>query len=132
VRPWLSDKSLGWRYALAVLIPLVVLLFKPSGTTRMMGQALGMGVGFVLESHTLRFSTGGVWWKRVLRGAVGMAIVFFALSAVDATIDPLVENAGPFMAVVWDMIGFTLRGFSVAWATPALLIQAQLLNVQGE
>jgi len=132
VRPWLSDKSLGWRYALAVVIPLVVLLFKPSGTTRMMGQALGMGIGFVLESHTLRFSTDGVWWRRVLRGAVGVMIVFFALSAVDATIDPLVENAGPFLAIVWDMIGFTLRGFSVAWVTPALLIQARLLNAQRE
>ena len=58
VRRWLFSLRVGWRYLLAVLVPLAVLLIHPvEATATTMGAVLGLGVGFVLGN--LR------WLKRV-------------------------------------------------------------------
>ncbi len=120
VRRWLSSLRVGWRYLLAVLAPLVVLLIHPvEATATTMGAVLGLGVGFVLEGQTLRFGTEGRWWQRVLRGAlglVGIAVTYGGLSALFA----LWDAGGPFAELAWRVIRYALLGFVGGWVLPWL------------
>ena len=53
-RVWLADQRVIMRYAVAVMVPLVVWLGNPSeATATPMGAALGLGVGYVLELQTV-------------------------------------------------------------------------------
>jgi membrane-associated phospholipid phosphatase len=57
----------------ALAVPLLLFLLHPSESAGMvMGVAFGMLPGFVLEAKFVRFSAGGVWWKRIVRFVVGV------------------------------------------------------------
>jgi membrane-associated phospholipid phosphatase len=131
VRRWLSSLGVGWRYLLAVLVPLAVLLVHPVETTATtMGAVLGLGVGFVLEGQTLCFGTGGRWWLRVLRavlGLVGIAVTYGGLSALFA----LWDASGPSAELVWRMIRYALLGFVGGWVLPWLFTVTGLARSQG-
>ena len=65
--------SFAVQLALAVAIPILLFVLHPSPSTGMvMGVLCGMLPGFVLEGKYVRFSAGGIWWKRVLRLIVGL------------------------------------------------------------
>jgi hypothetical protein len=84
-----------------------------------MGAILGLGVGFVLESQTLRFETGGRWWQLVLRGAlglVGIAVTYGGLSVLFA----LWDGGGMFAELAWRVIRYALLGFVGGWVLPWL------------
>jgi membrane-associated phospholipid phosphatase len=120
VRRWLSSLHVGWRYVGAVLVPLAVLVVHPvEATATTMGAVLGLGVGFVSEGQTLRFETGGQWWQRVLRGAlglVGIAITYGGLSVLFA----LWDVSAPFAELAWRVIRYALLGFVGGWGLPWL------------
>lgn len=130
---WLSGLSLGLRYALAVLAPVAVFLVHPvSDTARTMGAIAGMGVGFLLESQTLRFSVAGEWWRRVLRGVLGLAVVLavrFGLSGLFGLFD---ESMGAFMEIVWRGVRYALLGFVGVWAVPWLFTVTRLAELEAD
>jgi membrane-associated phospholipid phosphatase len=133
VRARLARLGTGWRYALAVLVPLVVLIVHPvEGTATSMGALIGLGIGFLLEGQTLRFTTAGRWWQRVLRGALGLAVVlvaYFGLSALFGLFD---ERMGATMAVVWRIIRYALVGFVGGWGAPWLFTLSGLAGRETE
>jgi membrane-associated phospholipid phosphatase len=50
VRSWLATLGLGWQVALALLVPLAMLVVQPGDdTAAAMGAAMGLGVGYLLE-----------------------------------------------------------------------------------
>lgn len=74
--PVLTRLPLGGQIALAVGVPVVLQLALPvEDSATITGAMLGLGLGCLLESRLVRFTVPGVWWKRVLRGIVGLAIV---------------------------------------------------------
>jgi hypothetical protein len=127
VRTRLSELNLGWRYVLAVLAPLTVLMVHPvEGAATPMGAAIGLGVGFVLEGQTLCFAVEGKWWRRVLRGALGLVVVFavyFGLSALFGLFD---ESMGAVMEIVWRIVRYALVGFVGGWVAPWLFTLSRL------
>ena len=129
VRAKLEKTSTTERYALAILAPLLLLLVYPvDNTATPLGAMIGLGVGFVLEGETLNFKVNGAWWQRVLRGIIGMVLVFavyFGLSALFGRFD---ERMGAIMELVWRLIRYSLVGFVGSWVAPWLLIQLRLLE----
>lgn len=131
VRTWLSGLKLSWKYILAVLVPLVVWLVHPTeGIATPMGAAMGLGVGYVLESQTVRFSTAGTIWRRILRGVLGLVvvlIVYFGLGFLFGTFD---ESMGATMELVWRLIRYALVGFTGGWVVPWLLAKVGLVETE--
>jgi len=92
----LEKGGLAWQLGLAVVVPLVLLVIMlpvaDDSIISAMGVLLGGGVGLALERQWVRFASGGVWWKQVLRLALGVAVVFalrFGLKAAFGDAEPL-------------------------------------------
>jgi membrane-associated phospholipid phosphatase len=126
-RTRLSELSLGWRYALAVLVPLVLLMVHPAeGVATPMGAVIGLGVGYVLEGQTLCFAVEGEWWRRVLRGALGLVVVFAVYLGLSALFGLFDESMGAAMAIVWRVIRYAMVGFVGSWVAPWLFTLSRL------
>jgi membrane-associated phospholipid phosphatase len=94
VEAWLARRRLAWQIGLAVLVPaLLLLIFPTSDESAVTGAAmlLGMGVGIPLERRRVGFEAAGPWPKRLLRLALGVAVLFalrFGLKAAFDGLDP--------------------------------------------
>ncbi len=79
VEAWLGRKGLVWQLGAAITLPaLLILLFPGDEKNGIIAGAtlMGMGVGFVLERHFVKFQSGGIWWKQVVRFLLGAAVAF--------------------------------------------------------
>ncbi len=79
VERWLTGKGLGWHMGLAVVVPVLLALFYPGGEKHGIsacGTLMGMAVGFVLERRWVDFDSAGIASKRILRFALGEAVLF--------------------------------------------------------
>jgi membrane-associated phospholipid phosphatase len=127
VRARLSELTPRRRYGLAVFVPLAVLIVHPvKDTASAMGAAIGLGLGFVLEGQTLRFTVEGEWWRRVLRGILGLVVVLIAYLGLSALFGPFDESMGAAMAIVWRAIRYALVGFAGGWVAPWLFTASKL------
>ncbi|MFC2055634.1 phosphatase PAP2 family protein [Chloroflexota bacterium] len=127
VRDWLSKQSNVRRYALAILIPLVVWILNPvEANATSMGAAIGMGVGFVLEGQTLGYSASGKMWRRVLRGAIGLVLIFAVFFGLDILFSFFDESMGETMALVWRLIRYALLGFAGGFVVPWFFVKTRL------
>ena len=120
------------RYALAVLVPLVVWFVNPSeATATPMGAALGLGVGYVLEGQTVRFSVSGTIWRRILRGVVGLIVIlvsYFALGYIFGSFD---ESMGETMETIWRLVRYAIIGFGGGWFMPWLFVKIGLAEKES-
>ena len=127
VRTTLAALPLGSKLGLAVGIPLAALLLHPTpGSATVMGAIAGMGVGHVLEEHTLRFSPEGEWLPRVLRGLLGLVIiigVYLGLSALFGLVD------GEIPSLSLRAIRYALVGLVGIFGAPWLFIRLGLAEV---
>ncbi|MEA3339063.1 MAG: phosphatase PAP2 family protein [Chloroflexota bacterium] len=86
VEAWLKRAGLGAQLALAVVVPLALLLLHPTkGAASPMATLMGMGVGFAFLRQVTSFSAAGPAWQiavRFLVGMVGIGVLYFGLSAV--------------------------------------------------
>jgi membrane-associated phospholipid phosphatase len=125
VRSWLRTLAVGWRYTFAVVAPLAMLVVQPSeDTTAAMGALIGLGTGYVLEGQTLRFAVAGTWRRRVLRGALGLALTvaaFFGLRALFG----LVHVKGA-VALGVRTFRYALVGFVGGWGMPWVFVRSGL------
>ena len=86
VETWLKRVGLAGQLAVAIVVPLVLLLLYPAkGCDVPMAVLMGMGVGVALAARVAPFSAAGPVWQCVLRflvGAVGLAVVYVGLKFV--------------------------------------------------
>jgi hypothetical protein len=129
-RTWLARLGAPWRYALALLIPLAALLLLPGeDTAAAMGAAIGMGVGALLERELVRFSVAGEAWKRLLRAALGLALVLAVYAGLSALFG-LVHLEG-ILGLAWRALRYALVGLAGGWGAPWAFVQTGLAS-QGE
>jgi membrane-associated phospholipid phosphatase/putative flippase GtrA len=77
VEAWLAAKSLALQLGAAlVLSVLLVGLLPASDCIKAGAMLMGMSVGFVLERRWVGFEASGVWWRRLLRFLLGIAVLF--------------------------------------------------------
>jgi membrane-associated phospholipid phosphatase len=128
LRLWSRRMPRARRYLVTAALPLIVLFLHPvEGTATALGTLLGLGIGFVLESETLRFSVDGPWQQRILRALLGLFLIFvtyFSLSALFGLFD---ERTGETLALVWRTLRYGLVGFVGAWVVPWVLIKVGLM-----
>jgi glycerophosphoryl diester phosphodiesterase len=81
---WHGGQRMALQLGLAVAIPVLLMYLHPADTEgfypakqiiRPMSAVVGIGVGTVMERAYVRFDARGVWWRRVLRFLVGIAVV---------------------------------------------------------
>jgi len=89
VESWLKRASLGVQLALAVAVPLALLLLYPSNDTASpMAVLMGVGVGVALVGRVAPFSTAGPLWQRAVRflvGMIGLFVIYLGLKFVFPT-----------------------------------------------
>ncbi len=74
--PRLSLLALGAQLALAIGVPAILLLvYSSRDAIAAMGTSIGLGVGVVLDSRFMRFSTNGPVWQKLARLVLGAAVV---------------------------------------------------------
>jgi membrane-associated phospholipid phosphatase len=127
VRSWLRTLAVGWRYAFAVAAPLAMLVVQISeDTTAAIGALVGLGTGYVLEGQTLRFAVAGAWRRRVLRGALGLALTVAAFLGLRALFGLLhVEGV---VALGVRIFRYVLIGFVGGWGVPWVFVQSGLVG----
>ncbi len=102
---------------LAEPVPLDELL---SGPVTPAAAFLGMGIGFALEVRYTRFSARGVWWKRLLRFALGLIVVLalrFGLGALFEGLEPV---------LVFRLVRYTLIGLWAGFGAPWVFVKVKL------
>ena len=76
VEKWLAEQRLGIQLALAIVVPVGLLMIHPTGdTTSAMATLTGAGAGLALTQRYVGFGTGGQWWQRAVRYLIGIAVV---------------------------------------------------------
>jgi membrane-associated phospholipid phosphatase len=124
-RSWLAGRSLGWRIALALGVPIVLLALRPGeDTAAAMGAAAGMGLGSLLEKETVDFSVAGKTGKRVLRAVLGLALLLAAYLGLSALFD-LVHLEGA-LEYAWRAFRYALIGLSGGWGVPWVFVRIGL------
>jgi len=79
VGAWLTQKGLALQLGMVLVVPGLLLLLLPTGARHGItagAMMMGGGAGFVLESHWVGFSSGGAYWRQVLRFLLGSVVLF--------------------------------------------------------
>lgn len=124
----LEKGGLAWQLGLAVVVPLALLfLMLPvadDSIVSAMGVLLGGGVGLALERRWVRFASGGVWWKQLLRLALGVAVVFairFGLKAAFGEMEPI---------WLFRLIRYAVMGVWFALGAPWAFVKLRLAGTE--
>jgi len=105
---WLAEKPVRqWAISFGLSIPLLLIAFYTGGDASIVAAAMLMGaiVGFTIERRWVRFESGGIWWKQVLRFLLGI-IGLFVVRAGLKRIFP--EGDQVFRAIRYGCIGLWL------------------------
>ena len=112
---------------LALAVPvLVLLILRLEDAVTPMGATIGMGVGYVWQARTASFSPAGIWWKRVLRGILGLVLVFAVYLGLSALFGLFDESVGEFLGTVLRTLRYALVGLTGFYAAPWLFLRLRL------
>lgn len=112
-----------FQVVLAVLVPLGLLLAHPGKDTAMVTGALaGIGVGAILEKAFINFEAGGLWWKRLARLALGLALTAGLYSLLKAIFPP---------GLLFRTIRYGLVGVVAVSLAPWLFVRVALAERVG-
>jgi len=92
------------------------------------GGFLGAAVGAILINRGGGCSSGGLWWKRLLRCILGL-VVLVALYIILTTISPHQSNTIWFG--IWRYCGFFIMLFSGIYLLPILFIRLNLARTKS-
>lgn len=132
VQRW-GHLTLGQQVAAALLLPLLPLLLLPADENghypgemagRLAGILIGAALGSIIEDRTLRFSVAGSWLRRLLRYAVGIAIVLGVYLA-----GSLIPDLSPWaLDTAVRVVRYTILGLVAFWLVPWLFIKLRLAD----
>ena len=125
VEAWLKGTSMAVQLALAVAVPLVLLLLYPVGDIVIsMAALMGMGAGLVLSGRWVSFSAGGPLWQRAARfvvGVVGLLVLYLGLKLV-------FPGEGEPLYVAMRIVRYALVGLWVVLGAPWLFLRLRLAS----
>jgi membrane-associated phospholipid phosphatase len=110
----LAKAGLAWQLGITLAIPALTMILVPDEASVTAGATLmGMGVGFALERRWIGFESTGVWWKRLLRYVLGIAILFGLYAGLKAAFSSL-EPALLFRFIRYGLMG-AWGGLGAPW-----------------
>lgn len=116
---------------LSIVIPVLAVLLAPSSTAAMsMGAITGISIGLVVDRIYLNYHPGGIWWKRVLRAPVGLAVVFGLYLGLSALFGLFDEAFGLTVELALRMLRYGLVAFGGIYLAPWLLCRLGLADRQ--
>jgi hypothetical protein len=127
IEAWIANQRMVWQMALALALPGVLMLLIPSGDKQGISAAatlMGMSAGFVAEHHWIGFESDGIWWKRLLRFLLGVAVslaLWLGLKAAFSSFDP---------EPLFRFIRYALLGLWAALGAPWVFKILGLVNVR--
>ena len=89
------------------------------------GGFMGAAMGAILLYRKGGFDARGIWWKRLLRCILGLA-VFFALYGLFIWIAP--DQSQVPLYPIWRFTGFLIISFSAIFLVPLLFMRINLLS----
>ena len=125
VEAWLAQKGLGWQLCAGIFIPLLLVLLVPGNGKHgvIIGATLmGMGAGFAIERRWVRFESGGLWWKRLLRFLIGVPVLFTLWLGLRAAFDGLAPEQ------ITRFIRYALMGLWSGLGAPWLFVRLKLAD----
>lgn len=141
VSAWLADLSLAAQIALVVGITALLIIIHPvliaptspqwlqepvplaeltSVPVTAVAAFFGLGVGFALDWHTLRFSASGTWRQYILRFLLGGTVLFALQYGLDVLFGALQPEA------VFRFIRYGLIGLWATYGAPWVFIKLNL------
>jgi hypothetical protein len=91
-----------------------------------MGAAAGMGLGALLERRAVRFSVAGQIWVRLLRAALGLALILVVYAGLSALFGLVHLEGG--LGLTWRTLRYALVGFAGGWGAPWAFVQTGLAS----
>jgi membrane-associated phospholipid phosphatase len=126
----ISRWSFAIRVAAVLLIPALALaLFSDLDSARLNGVIAGMGVGHLVQERWLGFDPRGLWWKRALRGAVGLVLVAGAYVGLAAVFPEVQASA---LDVILRAVRYGLVGLVGTLLAPWLFLALNLAEREGD
>ncbi len=136
ISTWINKQSLWMQIGVVVVVAAVMLAVHPyliqpanlEGLDLAMTSGavfLGGGIGLALETRYLRFSAGGVAWKKTVRLFLGVALIMGLRYGLKALFEGLEPN------VLFRLIRYGLIGFVAAYGAPWLFVKLKLAEAQG-
>jgi len=125
VAAWLKRAGLAVQLALAVAVPLVLLLIYPTDDTASpMAVMMGMGVGIALTMRWTPFSAAGPLWQRAVRflvGLLGLLVLYLGLKL-------LFPGEGEPLYFVLRVVRYALVGLWAGLGAPWLFRRLRLAS----
>ena len=124
---WLKGKGLACQLSVAFALPaLMILLFPSHDKNGLIAGAtlMGMGAGFVLEQHFVRFKSGGIPWKQVARFLLGAAVAFTLWQGLRATFFALQPES------LYHFLRYGLVGLWGALGAPWIFVRLRLAETR--
>ncbi len=137
VSRWLGRQTAGVQLALAVFLPLAMILVHPADTlghypaeaaVTPMSALLGLGVGIVMERAWVRFRVEGVWWRRGIRYVAGLLVVAVFYLGPKML---LPEHLGYGLETLSRFARYALLGWAVAFLAPWIFVRLRLADQAG-
>ncbi len=113
---WLAKKSFAWQLGISFFGPLILILLNPTGNKDILSMTSvlsGICVGFVLERRFVGFSCESIWWKRVIRYLLGVAVLFSLWGGLKVAFSGL-EPAALFRFIRYALVGLW-AGMGAPW-----------------
>ena len=127
VGAWLKKKGLRWQLGASLALPVLLVLLLPTGTKygiTACAMMMGGGVGFVLESHWVRFESGGIFWKQVLRFLLGGVVLFSLWLGLRVAFSGLEPEP------LYRFFRYTIMGLWVGLGAPWCFVKLQLAGAR--
>lgn len=129
VEAWLTGSGVAVQIALAIVVPLTLLLVHTSDTaSSVMGVLMGVGVGGVLAKRFAPFSAAGPLWQRVVRLLVGAAVIMglrYGLKAV-------FPSEGEPLYFLMHTVRYGVMGLWAGLGAPWLFVRLRLAPSAGD
>ncbi len=120
---WLARRSVGVQVGLAVAVPVALLLLYSSGDAiPAMGTLVGLGVGIVVESRTVRFSARGPLWQRAARLVLGVVVIMILREGLKLAF----PGPGETLYLLFRAVRYGLVGLWVTWGGPWTFVRLRL------
>jgi membrane-associated phospholipid phosphatase len=122
---WLKRAGLVVQLALAVVVPLALVLLRPTDTTiAAMGVLMGAGAGVALTRRFFSFSAAGLLWQRGARVLLGFAI----LLALRVGLQAVFPAEGEPLYLALRFVRYALVGLWAGLGAPWLFLKLRLAS----
>ena len=125
---WLKSKGLTCQLGISLALPaLMILLFPSYEKNGLIAGAtlMGMGVGFAVEQHFVKFQSGGMRWKKVVRFLLGTAVAFTLWQGLQSTFFGLQPES------LYGFLRYGLVGLWGALGAPWIFVKLRLAGSES-